>query len=612
MRNLSGLLTLQVFILLMSCVNVVFAQERLPLQLLSLESLDAFDSPPANWQLAGHVKSDRKEHHHLQTEPGHGILVNEPTPDARQNLFTSWTHGDLELELEFMMPLGSNSGIYLQGRYEIQLLDSWGKPQATFGDVGGVYERWDESAGHGYEGRPPRLNASRAPGLWQTLKITFEAPVFDDSGHKIRHARFVRVELNGSIIQENVTVTGPTRAAAFSDESSVGPLMIQGDHGPVAFRNIQYKIYSSDRVFVEDVLYREYDERFDQWPEDLSVRAPARIGRADALSDHVIRSANPIVVAYEGHLIVPRNGMYRFGLTLNWITGDPHFRDQRIGGARLYIDNAMVLQHDQNDPYLHADVNLEAGTYPFTFAFFKSVGWRLPDVGLSVEGPDMPVQWLRALVLQSPSTPPVLVNVSNDPIILRGFVQHLDTKRTHTVSVGDPTRIHYSLDMSTGALLHAWRGPFVDAAPMWYNRGQDQLARPLGSLLTFTGTTFLFAEGGSTDSLHFAGYKLDADGRPVFMYRTGNLTIADAIRPDPQARHLIRTLTFRGQMEQSLWVRIASSPFIGRLGNHSYAVNDQSWYIEDAVNARIQSEESLLLPILFENGEAQVSYAIVW
>ena len=587
------------------------AQERLPMQALVLESLEAFSEAGANWQLASKVHSNRFQRHDLTAEPGQGVLVNLPTPQARDNLFTTWNHGDIELELEFMMPQGSNSGIYLQGRYEIQLLDSWGKPNATFGDVGGVYQRWDEEAGRGFEGRPPRLNASRAPGLWQTLRIIFEAPQFDASGQKIRHARFVRVELNGSTVQENVTVTGPTRAAAFDDEAPAGPIMIQGDHGPVAFRSIRYKTYSYDAVTVSGLEFREYEEQFDAWPEDLAQIKPVAAGQAADFSGHTIRPAAPAAVAYKGQLHVPVSGQHRFSVTLDWITGDPHFSDQRIGSARLHINGSPVLEHFQNHPYLHADVHLDAGIYPFTFAVFKSTGGRRPNFGLSVEGPGTPVQWLRELEIQSP-TPPILMEAGTETVILRGFVRHGAIKRTHTVSVGDPSGVHYSYDLATGAMLHAWRGPFADLTQMWHNRGHSQLASPLGSTLTLSGSAFLVAGDKPADDLTFTGYRIDSSGRPLFLYRFGEVIITDRIRPDESGLHLKRTLTFDGHTDHLLRVLAAANPVIESTDGANYATGDRSWYIENARSADLQPGSVLLLPVIFENGRAEVSYEIVW
>ena len=91
------------------------------------------------------------------------------------------------------------------------------------------------------EGHPPRVNASKQPGEWQSFDIVFRAPRFDASGTKTENARFVRVIHNGVVIHENVELTGPTNASAFADENPTGPVMLQGDHGPVAFRNLWIK-----------------------------------------------------------------------------------------------------------------------------------------------------------------------------------------------------------------------------------------------------------------------------------------------------------------------------------------------------------------------------------
>jgi hypothetical protein len=109
------------------------------------------------------------------------------------NIFSALEHGDMVLSLDFLVPKGSNSGIYLQGRYEVQLFDSWGKEIPLSSDCGAIYERWDESRPEGkkgYEGHPPLANASLAPNLWQHLDITFQAPRFDASGKKIQPAPF--------------------------------------------------------------------------------------------------------------------------------------------------------------------------------------------------------------------------------------------------------------------------------------------------------------------------------------------------------------------------------------------------------------------------------------
>ena len=90
-----------------------------------------------------------------------------------------------------------------------------------------------------YGVRPPTNPPYRAPGQWNTFRIDFQAPRFDGAGKKIASAKFIKVELNGKVIHENVEVPAPTRSALTGKERPAGPLMLQGDHGPVAYRNLR-------------------------------------------------------------------------------------------------------------------------------------------------------------------------------------------------------------------------------------------------------------------------------------------------------------------------------------------------------------------------------------
>lgn len=167
--------------------------------------------------------------------------ADDPSGKTAAYLVSAHEFGDIEVHIEFLMTRGSNSGVYLMGRYEIQLFDSHdvADRELEYGHCGGVYQRWDEGRNpKGFEGVAPKTNASRPTGEWQSLDISFRTPRFDATGRKIQGACFVRVSHNGVVIHENVTCSGPTRAARFTDEAPKGPLVLQGDHGPVAFRNL--------------------------------------------------------------------------------------------------------------------------------------------------------------------------------------------------------------------------------------------------------------------------------------------------------------------------------------------------------------------------------------
>jgi sugar phosphate isomerase/epimerase len=160
------------------------------------------------------------------------------------DLVTREEWGDVEVHVEFLVPKGSNSGVYLMGRYEVQVLDSFGVAKSDYpgNECGGIYPRWLDGTNVG--GRSPRVNASRPPGEWQSFDVLFRAPRFDAAGRKTAHARFVKVVHNGITVHENVDVTGPTRAARYEDEAREGPrgpLQLQGDHGPVAYRNLRLR-----------------------------------------------------------------------------------------------------------------------------------------------------------------------------------------------------------------------------------------------------------------------------------------------------------------------------------------------------------------------------------
>lgn len=188
------------------------------------------------WSVVESVKVDPADPKAFMAKPGKGVLLNS----AGEHTVNAWTgreFGDCKLHVEFCIPKASNSGVYLMGRYEVQILDSFGKKTVGFGDCGGIYERAVGDKGAG--GHAPQVNASKAPGEWQVFEITFRAPRFDESGKKTANAKFIEVKLNDQIVHSNVEVEGPTRSAMFNDEKPKGPLMLQGDHGPVAFRNLR-------------------------------------------------------------------------------------------------------------------------------------------------------------------------------------------------------------------------------------------------------------------------------------------------------------------------------------------------------------------------------------
>ena len=183
------------------------------------------------WKVVSELKLDANNPKLLvgSGEGGTAESVMFRTPiEHGSDIMTEKGFGDCELHIEFMVPKGSNSGVYLMGQYEIQVLDSFGKPdnQLGMGDCGAIYSA-----------KVPSVNASKAPGEWQSFDVTFRAPRFDAAGKKVENAKFIKLVYNGKTIHENVEVKGGT-GGQIGPEKATGPLLLQGDHGIVAFRNI--------------------------------------------------------------------------------------------------------------------------------------------------------------------------------------------------------------------------------------------------------------------------------------------------------------------------------------------------------------------------------------
>jgi hypothetical protein len=141
-----------------------------------------------------------------------GILMNEGK--EANNIYTRQKFNDFKLEVEFNVDPQSNSGVYLRGRYEIQILDGYGRPL----DV--------HSQGALYGFIVPAVNADKPAGEWQTYEITLIA-------------NHVTVILNGTKIIDNGEVPGITGGALDANEKGPGPILLQGDHGRVQFRKVR-------------------------------------------------------------------------------------------------------------------------------------------------------------------------------------------------------------------------------------------------------------------------------------------------------------------------------------------------------------------------------------
>jgi hypothetical protein len=182
-------------------------------------SLDAWQAPdggPARWKVVDGA---------MQTVPGAGQVA------------TKRQFGDVQLHIEWATPdpphgTGQdrgNSGVFLMGQFEIQVLDSYRADTYADGQAGAIYGQY-----------PPLANASRPPGQWQTDDVAFRRPRFDAAGALAEPAR-VTVFQNGILVQNNEEPFGPTswlKWLPYTDEGGRGPIALQDHDHPVRYRNV--------------------------------------------------------------------------------------------------------------------------------------------------------------------------------------------------------------------------------------------------------------------------------------------------------------------------------------------------------------------------------------
>ena len=629
---------------MISCAVTTHAQKN---PAIELKDLSSFRPQAGNWQIVGDVqidpdvdiheapghlaapvskgkkKKDKSVQPNVPSTPkavlftaGTGILLNMNDGTKKDALITNFEHGDIELEFDVMLPKGSNSGVYLMGRYEVQLLDSWGIKHPAFSDIGGIFRNWENVPEKMYLGKAPLSNAAKAPGLWQRMKISFRAPKFSADGKKTSNAKFVSVYLNGVKIHDNVEVPLPTGGPLENNERATGPIMFQGDHGPVAFRNFKVRLMKDTDVQLSNITYKTFYGAFKATPDFINLK-PAASGSIEQLSVEVLEKENAYGAVYSGTITVPEEAEYS-------IVGS------FTGGTRFTVNNKELINVQRGDAWIldTARITLAAGSYPFEIQNFKDASWMPPLMGLFVftdQSYPRPLHAYNSLPPSDDPVAPIYINPGSEPKVLRAFID-FDGKRskrlTHTVGVGDPSGVNYVYDLSTGNLVCAWRGDFVDATPMWHDRG-DGSFKPRGApQYLFTGQQLAslpqsndpFPAVRNEQQFTPKGYVIDLmSGLPVFKYVYNNAEVSDSIYPSDESRSLERVVTVKNGENANLFFKVAEGTAIQQMSEGRYAINDRSYYIKidpqtESFIREVNGKKELVVRIK----SAPLKYSIIW
>jgi len=591
----------------------------LPFKKIALKDMSIFTPTAKNWQIVGNAIANRKKENTFNSTTGVGILLNIPENDSKENLYTNFNHGDIELELDVMMPLQSNAGIYLQSRYGIQLSDSWGVKNPTYNDIGGINERWNNQDKKGYnDGYAPKINVAKAPGLWQHLKIIFHAPKFNEKGHKIKNAWFQEIHLNGVLIHKNVDLKGPTKEGV-EKETLLAPIMFQGNKGAVAFKNIKYKLYENKRLGIENTTLTVYDnpkrERSFKNYDKLKILEVLKVDSISPLTRFKGNVQNTL--KYTGTFNIPTSGDYLFDINV-------------YGKGLLLINNDTLISTTgigNDGESVYGKIKLKKGKVNYTLMYNKPFPWGT-RFDLYVEGPKIQRYSIpktsMADINKNKVLKPITIKVTNTPEVQRCFIEHKETKKTHAIAVGLVEKINYAYDLSTASLLQVWSGNFIDVTPMWHSRGKEQTGIPGGFIIASHGNLdFAFLQNENQnwpqkidENFKQVGYKLKNNKTPLFLFNINGAEISDSfISLSQEKRSLNRIIHIK--TEKTIWHKIAEGETIKELSNKTFIINDESYYIDFSNNKTItpiirskNGQEELLVKI--PTGEQSINYSIIW
>lgn len=589
----------------------VFAQETLPLTDMSAWTQNG----GSNWQIAGDASASLAKDEHMTASKGTGVLVNLPSKKSRANLLSVREYGDVDVSFDFMMARHSNSGFYLQGRYEVQLLDSWGVQHPGFGDCGGIFarRRWNPKE-ELFDGVAPRVNACLAPGLWQHLEIEFQAPRFDASGKKTANARLLKVVLNGMVIHENLELTGPTGGPISEQEAAVGPFMIQGDHGPVAFRNFHITDRRGTPVEVSKPFSYQVVNGAFRGPEGFAGKKADLEGVTDQLSWEVAKRDNEFAIVFNGEIRVTEPGQHRITL-------------HNSGRSSLLLNGKEVMADEWsswNRPR-SLTLDLPAGNNSLTLTVYKMDTWLKPYLAFWIEGPRTRAVGLHSKSATLALTPPDPIYLdATEPRVFRSFMDinsYASVKKrvVHAVQVGDPGRLHYTYDLDNGAVPQIWKGDFLDVSPMWDDRG-DGSSRPRGAVLHLSDASAIVPQSdlwnvqpsGDAPANGFRplGYDLDEKGLPTFRYTLQGMEVEDRLRV-MEGKYLNRTLDCRN-VPAGYVFRIALGATIEQVDKNTWAVDGKRYFIQTPAGVKPVLATSKGMAALYVPLGNKVEYAIMW
>jgi hypothetical protein len=542
-------------------------------------TLDSFTNNTGTWSSVAEVSTNPLTSKELSGSGKGAIMLNQPTKkNPGTDIISSEIFGDVDLKMTYMMGEGSNSGVYLQGQYEVQLYDSWKETTPRAGGNGGVYERWDESkpdGQKGYQGYAARQNVSKAPGVWQNLEVSFRAPRFDAAGKKTENARFRHIKLNGVTIHEDLELFGPTRGALKATDVATGPIRIQGDHGPVAIKSLEVMQMNFPEPTVGSISYTVYPGSFTEFPE-LENLKPATSGKIASFEDFKTGVSGPTLTKFEGALEIKKAGNY----TLNVMV------PEGLGAIQIGSNSDKIILNQYTST---VQQSFEAGNTSYTIWVSKPRDWSAQGFEWTASNVAMwPVALSSPAIAPGYFADPIWVDTEATPV-LRSFVRLPSGKSlSHAVSVSSKAGAHFTYDLSSHQLIRVWRGGFLDATPMWNDRGNG-MSLPLG-VVTNLNQGKLLIQNADEMGLKSTGYSVQGDGDILFtgMTDSGN-AFSDHLKLNSDGTGLERSIQLAGTPVGTS-IQVAEGGGLKKISDTIYLIEESGLYLRVADKGMIPTQ----------------------
>ncbi len=545
---------------------------------LPLKDLGAFEHSSPNWSVQGDVSIHPAGLVKTKVTQGTGVLVGNPGT----GLTTKVKANDLRFYTEFMVSPGAEGSLILPGGQKIRISDSHS-------------QKTPNSETSGFVGQFPTQNAAKAPGLWQTLELAYDASV----PQLPNSARLNMLTMNGVSVEETVYLP------VIKSVTESQPLSLEVTKGTIAFRNMGYQLLVSRKpLSLKNLSYKVYSDKWDA----KEYNKLDHEGKTDLLTQEVTNGLREFHLVYEGDIQVDEAGDYIF-------TGV-------YSGPVLSVDidgKSVLNTGESTSQETHTGtINLTQGAHKLKIHYSR-FPWRQPALGLRVEKSGIRPYDLHTLSsLPEPEPKPYIsVTPETQPEMVRSFVL-LDGekyKRTHCISVGSPDGWNYTMDLNRGALLQAWRGQFANVTEMWYERGEPQLLFPAGLTVPVSGKSSLAileneqATWPDSSNINYLGYKIDSKGFPGFRYAIGSAIVADQLVS--AANGITRTFSLEGAAKGTTYALLAVGKNIIQIEKGLYQI-DNRYYVQIDKKSKILlrpagENKELLLPVT-----GMVSYTMFW